>query len=370
MTDWGSRSAVPRPLPGRRAARLAERFDPQANALGLMRLVFAGTVAGSHALGTGFGWQPRLGRTEVSAFAVDGFFVLSGFLVARSYDRIASLPRWAWHRFLRIMPGFWVCLLVTAFVVAPVAALLLGRPVGPVLVGSDEPAWRYPVVDSALYIVQHGIGGLETPRGGPVLNGSLWTLSYEAACYAGLGALCALGLLARRSALVGVTVGVWALAVLEAGGGLAGLDLPVFAVDQLLRFALVFLLGAVGWRYADRLPLSGFGALLALGLVAVGTLTVTDQHVVGAAGFAYLVLYVMVRSPAGLEPSWDLSYGLYVYHWPLQFVLACAGLTSRGAPAFVIVSVGAALLVAALSWRFVERPALQLKNWRRATAPG
>lgn len=69
-----------------------------------------------------------LGAVHAGRFGLDGFFILSGFLVTRSFLALDPLPRFIWHRFLRIMPGFWVCLLVTTFVVAPAAALLHGLP--------------------------------------------------------------------------------------------------------------------------------------------------------------------------------------------------------------------------------------------------
>ena len=55
------------------------------------------------------------------SLAVDAFFVLSGFLVARSYLQLHSVGRYAWHRALRILPGFWVALVVTAAIVAATA---------------------------------------------------------------------------------------------------------------------------------------------------------------------------------------------------------------------------------------------------------
>ena len=61
-------------------------------------------------------------QTNIGTLAVFGFFVLSGLLITRSARR-AGVGRYCWHRALRIFPGLWVCLLVTAFVVAPLVAL-------------------------------------------------------------------------------------------------------------------------------------------------------------------------------------------------------------------------------------------------------
>src|SRR4051794_3232377 len=63
------------------------------------------------------------GQAELGAIGITGFFVISGFLITRSGLRF-GLGRFLWHRALRILPGLWVCLVVTAFLIAPVAALI------------------------------------------------------------------------------------------------------------------------------------------------------------------------------------------------------------------------------------------------------
>ena len=97
---------------------LQDRFDPRRNGFDVLRLLFALLVAIAHGISAHTGEQPRIGLSGIGDFGLDGFFVLSGFLVTRSWFRLESFPRFAWHRFLRIMPGFWVCLVVVAFVVA------------------------------------------------------------------------------------------------------------------------------------------------------------------------------------------------------------------------------------------------------------
>jgi peptidoglycan/LPS O-acetylase OafA/YrhL len=97
---------------------LQDRFDARRNGFDVLRLLFALLVATAHGISAHTGGQPRIGLSGIGDFALDGFFVLSGFLVTRSWFRLESFPRFAWHRFLRIMPGFWVCLVVVAFVAA------------------------------------------------------------------------------------------------------------------------------------------------------------------------------------------------------------------------------------------------------------
>jgi peptidoglycan/LPS O-acetylase OafA/YrhL len=292
--------------------------------------------------------------------AVDGFFVVSGFLVTRSALRLRSLRRFAWHRALRILPGFWVCLVVVGFVVAPLIAWVQGRPPGVVLAGEDS-APGYVVRNAGLLMRQWDVAGLVATLGGEeiALDGALWTLWYEALCYAGLAVLVAVVPMAlRRYAVAAGVAAMWLLVVAVETGTVEG------APEFLPRFALMFGLGALGWLFADRVRFTPSLVVLAAAAFGAGVLGFADYRAVGAAGFAYLLLWAVVALPVRIEPRGDLSYGMYVYHWPVQQVLVAAGATALGLQAFTLLALGLAAGAAALSWCFVERPALACKDAR------
>jgi peptidoglycan/LPS O-acetylase OafA/YrhL len=360
------------PDPVRRPGSLQERFDPRNNHLSVIRLGLATLVAVVHGLQVGFGHQPYLGRTGYGELAVDAFFVLSGFLLAGSYLRLNSIRRYAWHRFLRIMPGFWVCLLVTALAAAPMIAYLEGRTITSVFRG-DESAIRFLTSNCLLLMQQFGIVGLPTYGGEPgILNGSLWTLFYEALCYAAVVGLGVIGALRRRPEITLFVIGLlWAAIAINS----AGVD--VVGQERMLRFGLMFLIGTGLCLYADRVPVRGDLALVALAGVLLSLLFLPDYRALAAPAFGYLCLWLVVlRVPTTTWLRSDFSYGLYVYHWPILQILVAAGVTHLGRPVFVIVGVALAMAAALFSWDLVERPALQYKDaaWvtsdrRRASAP-
>jgi peptidoglycan/LPS O-acetylase OafA/YrhL len=94
----------------------------------------------------------------------------------------------------------------------------------------------------------------------------------------------------------------------------------------------------------------------------------------GALPIAYLVLWAGARLPVRWGRRTDLSYGVYVYGWPVQSVLSLAGGAVLGPVGFAGVALLSAGAIAALSWRFVESPALRLRTHsaspRAATSPG
>ena len=335
---------------------LQDRFDPRSNGFDVLRLLFALLVAIAHGISAHTGEQPRIGLSGIGDFGLDGFFVLSGFLVTRSWFRLESFPRFAWHRFLRIMPGFWVCLVVVAFVAAPVAAALQGMSPLQAFTGTPS-AWTYVLENAGLLIVHYDIAGIlaDLPKESS-FNGSLWTLAFEAFCYAIVGVLGALGLLRRRPALVPA-----AAAVLLALTAMQEAGLPVLLNERVIRLVLMFLLGAVAYLYADRIPLRGGLVAGAAGLFLMSLALFDDYRVLGAVPLAYLYLWAGTSLPA-IRMRTDLSYGIYIYHWPLQQILMLTALAAAPTAVFVPVSIALAVLPAAASWYLVERPALHHKD--------
>ncbi|WP_049821023.1 acyltransferase family protein [Kineococcus radiotolerans] len=365
------RAAAPSSPPAaarRTGSTLATAFDPRSNSLDVLRLVLAATVAVVHTTLLGFGHQPRTGSTDLGSLAVDGFFVLSGFLVAASYLRLNSLRRYLWHRALRILPGFWLSLLLTAAVIAPLLAVLTGRSATSVFTGPDS-ALSYLSANAALLMRQFGIAGLPGLGGAPdVLNGALWTLFFEAACYGIVAVLGVLGVLRRRRWVVlALLGGLWVLTIAATAG------FNPLGSELMLRFAFVFLLGAAAHLFADRVPVRGSLALVSVVLVVAGLYLLPDHRALAGPAFAYVVLYAVVRSPLRCNLRWDLSYGVYVWHWPIAQVLVAAGATAVTTVPFVLLSLAVTAVVAALSWNLVEHPVLGWKDaaWvTRASSPG
>lgn len=336
---------------------LSAVYDPRRNNFDVIRLSLAALVAVSHGIVIQTGSQPYWGQSDLGDFAVDGFFVLSGFLVTSSYLRLKNFVRYGWHRFLRIMPGFWVCLLTVGLVVAPVAALLDGLP-------ATTPFTVHPTVvefwtaNAGLLINEFGIAGLLADNPTPyIFVGSLWTLVFEAGCYLALGALGLLGLLRRRWAVPTITGCLWILVVLEA----AGVAVPVG--DLTLRMSFMFFLGATAFVLAGRIPMHAAFAVIAVAVLVASIALFENYRVLGAGALVYVLLWLSVSLPWKLRLRTDVSYGLFMYHWPVQQLLVMSVLATVPTAAFVAVSIGVSAVPAMLSWRIVERPALRRKHW-------
>lgn len=329
------------------AGSLGSRLDPRDNSLNLLRLALAVVVIVSHAwpLG-GFGREPELGGMTLGKWAVAGFFALSGWLItgSRLHTHVGDFAR---RRLARIYPAFAVSLLAVAFLAAPLAAAL-----GPGTY-SLASALGYVQGNVLVVVTQPGIDG-SLPAGpwSDIWNLPLWTLVYELACYLVIGVLVSL---VPRSRLPHVVAGLWltTTSLLVMAWATAGVNLlPV----MLLAF---FLSGSLLYLHRDRVPGASawaLGAAVVLGLSAAAS----ASYAFSGVPIAYLMIWAGATTRLRLARAHDLSYGMYVYAFPVQQLLRVAGVHEWGVAAFIAISAACAFPLAAASWFLVERPALRL----------
>jgi peptidoglycan/LPS O-acetylase OafA/YrhL len=339
-----------------RPVTLGERFDPRNNSLNALRLLLATLVIVSHAWPIGgFGPDPEIGGLGLGGWAVAGFFAISGYLITSSRLRSNLLP-YLWRRFLRIFPGLWVCLLVIALVFAPVAALTQTWAEGITAPGLA----RYVITNGLFIHAQEGIAS--TLHGVPYANswdGSLWTLRYEFGCYLLLGAAFLFPFIRRRpGSLAGLFAGCLLVTILA-----FELDVHVPAtVETAAYLGTYFFAGSLLFVYAEKVRLN---ALVICAAVLWLAAAVWTGHVLAATALPLALLVMFLGATLPLQRIGrrnDISYGVYIYAFPVQQLLVLAGAASLGVGAFVVLGIAATLPLAAASWFVVERRAMDLKR--------
>lgn len=344
------------------APKLGDRLDPQHNSFGVLRLAMALLVLVSHSywLATGSNSnEPLHGITGFSLgeHAVQVFFLLSGLLVASAAERSASIRDFATGRILRIFPGLLVCLALTAFVLGP---LVTSLPLASYV--AHDGLREYLMKTATLLSASVPLPGVfETVPVEGLANGSLWTLKFEVACYAGLAVMLALGLFrprARTLASVLVAAAILASAAyLPAGSG------KYSSIQNIAYFAIHFGLGVLAFLQKGRLRISGIAAaaLFVPAALAIGT---PLQNLTTAVFLGYGALWLSTQRFGALRTfcnRTDLSYGTYIYAMPVQQTIEWAA-PGIGATALTLVALGPVLALAWLSWTLVERPAMGLRG--------
>lgn len=340
-------------------SRLSFRpFPYRKNSLNLFRLIFAVSVLFAHSwyvAGRGIG--PQFQGENLGGWAVAGFFVVSGFLITGS-RMTHSAGEFLVHRIGRIFPAFLVCLAVTAFVFGPTAEMIQNGSLAGYFSRAPTPV-TFIWSNLGLKMNNFGIGDtLQTVPYRTAWNGSLWTLYYEFLSYLIIWVVGGL-LLARRSVIP--TLVLWALSVAN-WVGLSfvlriGLDADYQNLSQLLPY---FLGGAVAYYAIRRFGVStavGVTAALVSALLLVFVPHWGGQLAAPAICYALLWLSTLVPQPGFITRN-DISYGFYIYAWPVQQLIALVGGYKLGMWFFWLTSLLGTLLLAIASWILVERPAL------------
>jgi peptidoglycan/LPS O-acetylase OafA/YrhL len=342
---------------------LADVYDRRRNNFDVLRFGLATAVIWSHCYAlAGRPMDPVFaltGQIDAGSLAVEAFFVLSGFLITQSWDSDPDLRTFTAKRALRLVPALVAALIFGALVVGPLAATV---PVRDYL--GARSTWAH---FDGVALHRH----LASPllfADNPVpnqLNASLWSLRYEILCY-GVVALVGSALRVRWSIVAPALLGgALAAHVLLAA---LGAD-PASVAMTMARLVAAFFAGGTLYALRRRVPFTPRVAAGAAAALAVAALIGGLRLVFPLAG-AYLLLF-LACSPAlplqGFGRYGDFSYGLYVFAYPLQQSIVQYAGTSISMPVFFGVAFTVTLVLAVLSWHFIEAPSLARKP-RRASA--
>ncbi len=344
-------------------------FDSRRNNFDFLRLFLAILVIYSHSYALGLGNEDgeilfRALRVKLfglhmtlGALAVGGFFIISGFLITMSWDRRRSVWDYFKKRIARIFPGFLV-------------AAALGAYLVPIYAGSSgtvEPS-RF-IAGAARLIAVENRGAFPTNIYPAATNGSLWSIPYEFWCYIAVAALGLSGLIARNSVLVVMFVAslaiAFAMAITEWNPA-SGTPARVFGVlsktigDPVFwaRLAPFYLAGVVAHRCRRHIPLNGRVATIALLLLIAAAFVPAGWAVALPVCGAYLIFWFAFHPSIPSIPAarfGDLSYGTYLYGFPIQQTCVMLAGGSMHPLALLAASLPLSLLAGALSWHGVER---------------
>ncbi len=357
---------LPAPSPPLRIDRmLAGRIGRRDNAIDQLRLFAALAVVLGHSWHITLGPDARPPLQDYTVFgfhslAVHVFFFLSGLLVTESALRHAGNPvQYLRKRALRIFPA-----LVVNAAAVPIVLVAAGAWTG---VGLGEMA-RYAVRLITLLSVEftHPGAFAQAPFAGAI-NGSVWSLRYELLVYGLLIGASLTGALERpwrRTAFLALL-----LAAVLAGYGVAphakgGL---LFALAEGRHVLFSFLLGVAAHQFAGRIPLHPVVALPGIALIAAGAVLghtmLTETGVIWLTSAATLLLAFPSRPCRNLPH--DISYGVYIYSWPLQQLIVFLAATRFGIAlspaALFLLCLGPLVLIALASWIWIEKPALAMR---------
>ncbi len=285
------------------------------------------------------------------------FFAISGFLVAGSLERSRTIPMFLALRVLRIYPGLIALAAISAFVIGPLTSDLSASAYF-----SNHLLFHYLLTMSG--DVQFYLPGVfaHNPQPGTV-NGQLWTIPFELGAYLTLAGLATLGL-TRWNFIAPLSTVLLILAYL--GVTLLRHHLTVVFVPGSLNGALLMaaaLTGASLYLYRRVIPynLTLFAAALVISMLLVSIVPFGDFFAPIPAAYATVYLGLCNPDRRPLHGA-DYSYGVYLYGFSLQQTIIFLCPLAQDWRLNMLISVPAVLIVAALSWHFIENPAQNLRH--------
>lgn len=343
----------------------------QDNAFSHLRLFAAALVLYSHHFALWGQPEPMAFGLTLGLLGVAVFFGISGYLVTLSLAHDPDPLRFLSRRLLRIMPGL---ALNTVFCAVLLGAWLSTLPLTDYFTHPEFGAYFWNLAFSPRYTLPGVLADAPMPQ---VVNGSLWTLPLEMLAYLMLMVL--LLACAHRPALLRWLD--WVLPCLLAAMLVLALVWQpaqphiVWGSDlrHAPRFMALFLAGACLARWQPRLPsqASWLGLLvLMLVLVLLYAAVPLPELRLGLLSLLLPLASVMVgslRLPPARVLRHDVSYGVYLYAFPVQQAVISVA-SPLGLWPTMLLAAAITVGLACLSWWVVERPALRLKPGRRVTA--
>lgn len=341
---------------------LSKVLEKDYNNFDLVRLICACMVIYGHA----FALSPEPGKYDLirsvtgfnaAVIAVKIFFFLSGLLVTNSLIEKKSLIPYFIARFFRIWPALILVLLFSAFVIGPALTTLdlstyLSNPNTYLYIKNQVlmKSWGTQVLG------YYDLPGVFTQN--PFknnVNAPLWSLVVEIYAYIMLAAVFCLRLLERRLAIL-----LFIVVILDS-------ILPERIIFQFLPkgnedysyLPFCFSVGALMAIYKESLFVS---AKEPIGFVLLFFLFSSTEY---ARYFFYLsvftgVIYIFTRKPVlRFTPSVDVSYGVYLWGWPMQQILA-SKYPNMGVLGSQVFGTILALIFGYFSWHLIEKRSIKL----------
>ncbi len=337
-----------------------------------IRIIAASMVIIGHGYAlTGLGVPPVIWQSSIHILAVEIFFAISGYLVVKSFFYDPNFIRFLAKRSLRIFPALIVVTVLTACVLGPLVTTVPIKDyfASPLFTGYFE---------SITLRIHFYLPGVFESNPHSAINGSLWSLTAEFLMYlsvmlVGAGSLAAL----RKNRIafellwtfftVGLIIGFICIVRLKMDGEESVFLFNRIHLIYLLPVAPFFGIGGMVF-IAERYTTRQIPVIVLIGMAVL--LQIYQSPTLKIVAFIFIPI-IIIRVGQASWPvmrdlgRWgDLSYGTYLYGYPVAQVLILYYLTTLPLFAHIILALLISYVLAFGSWHLVEKRALRFKPKR------
>ena len=291
------------------------------------------------------------GQLDGGSLAVNMFFVISGFLITISWFNNPNVLSYIIKRLLRIIPGLNGVIIFVVFIISP-------------SISNDfklyfENLSFFNIIQDLINMtisintVQNIFSNLPIST----VNGSLWTLKYELYCYIMILILGVSKLLNRYTVLIFFSIffSIYVMQMYEIVELDRGIPIP--------RLFTFFLIGSIIYFFRDYIVLSKRYAIYSLVLLFISVITgVVQLYIIfGLSYLLFIFIYSRNIKFTNFAKYGDLSYGMYIYAFPLQ-QLTLFLFKDINFYLYMIVSFVLTIFMAWFSWHFIEKKSLKISH--------
>lgn len=338
------------------------------NNFDLLRFLFAFQVFLYHAYAlSGAKALSALNIPFAADIAVKSFFVVSGFLIFMSYENSRGIQVYFIKRARRIYPAYFFIVLLCTILGGFFSTYVLRDYL-------SLPLLKYVAANLVfLNFLQPNLPGLFEGNPLQAVNGALWTLKIEVMFYI----FVPLAVMAFRKfghVLMLVTFYVCSVSysiLMQSMAHKTGVGSYLELQRQFPGQIAFFIAGATGYYYLQHLT------KYAVWVVALAVTAFALQSWLPWSAIQPLALAVLIVSVACIVPSFgnfakygDVSYGIYIVHFPILQFLISYGLFEKSPRIMLFVSATMVLTVALLLWHFIEKPFLRKSSHYVAASHG
>ncbi len=289
------------------------------------------------------------------------FFIISGFLITKSWLDKPNFFDFFKKRLLRIMPGLILATLFGFLVIGPLATSLSTKEYF-----KNSSSFEY--LKNIFFMTRVGIPSVfENNPYSAAINGSLWSLPVEFWMYIAVAVLGLIGILKRAKLFVPFVILVilamnWHVLVRPEYKGMVVLGISAV---QFFRLGLFFALGSAFYLYRRLVILD-----IKLVIFALAILVLTFHTTLSDLALTFILPYVVLAfayiPKARFLRKWgkfgDFSYGMYVYAFPVQQTIIHFLKDKINMFEFFCLAFIVTLILSYGSWHLVEKQALKLKK--------
>ncbi|MBS1914781.1 MAG: acyltransferase [Bacteroidetes bacterium] len=289
------------------------------------------------------------------------FFFISGLLVSQSFEKSSSWKNFVWKRFLRIYPAAWLSIFACAFILGPIVTTWN-------ITDYFSNSVFFQFLTSAFLVeIKYVLPGVfeHSLMGNPSVNSSLWTITLELKLY--LLILIWGVLKTRYKNFILAVVMIVTLILGQFFRDEAEIVLSKFFHKPILlfgylNFGVLFLAGIFCNIYKKKIIIKPWwmpAITILLLLIYLKNMLVITFFLVPL--MTLYIATIKVSFFKKITPKADLSYGIYVFAFPVQQLVANY-IKPQDSWTFFFLSILFVLPLAVFSWYVVEKKALQLKN--------